>query len=92
MRRDEPDLPYSKSRPVSYDHSYDRNLTFHAGRYFRNEASIRIPKHTVTPDERATMDAHRVAEAEARQAHADAALARAVELGAALKVLAGKDD
>ena len=93
MRREEPDLPYSNSRRVSHDHSADDgNVTYHMGRAFRNESSIRIPKDRVTPDERATMQAHRLAACEARQARADSNLACAVELGAALKVLAGKDD
>lgn len=70
----------------------DRNVTYHMGRAFRDESSIPVPVDRVTPDERATMRAHALAAREARQADMDANLARAVELGAALKVLAGEDD
>ncbi|MDJ1007698.1 MAG: hypothetical protein QNJ13_07700 [Paracoccaceae bacterium] len=69
----------------------DQPVTWHQGRAFLNESSISIPKDKLTQDERATMDANRLAEAEGRQARADANLAAALRLGAALRVLKGED-
>lgn len=84
-------VPAAPRSAPTEDHD-PRDVTYHMGRAYLNESSNHVRKDMLTPDERATMQAHRLAEAKTRQADNHANLARAVELGAALKVLAGKDD
>ena len=77
-------------RRVRNDHDESRNLTFHAGRLFRNESSIRDPDYSVKPDDLKAMQERNAVETAARQARQTANLAHALELGAALKVLRGE--
>jgi hypothetical protein len=96
MRRDEPELPYTRRawgdeprRPRAPES--DPAVTFIDGRGFRRESSIIVPDFTVTQDEQRVLG-QRAQEAAARRlADKDANLAAAVRLGAALKVLKGED-
>ena len=97
MRRTPSELPYTgrswvdePQRVQTYDHDNYRNLTFHAGRYFRDESTIRDPDYSVKADDLRAMRERSAEEAEDRQARKDANFARALELGAALKVLRGE--
>jgi hypothetical protein len=74
-----------------YDPAHDRNLTFHEGRFFRDERTIRDPDNTVTQAEQRELGQRAREAAEARLAEKDANLAAAVRLGAALKVLRGEE-
>lgn len=95
MRREPTELPFTgrsltdEPRRARNDHGESRNLTFHAGRFFRNESSIRDPDYSVKPDDLKAMRKRNAEETEARQARSSANFARALELGAALKVLRG---
>ncbi|MBV7409638.1 hypothetical protein [Maritimibacter sp. DP1N21-5] len=97
MRRTPSELPYTgrswvdePQRVQTYDHDNYRNLTFHAGRYFRDESTIRDPDYSAKADDLKAIRERSAEEAEDRQARKDANFARALELGAALKVLRGE--
>ncbi len=68
----------------------DRRVTYHMGRAYLDESSIRDPNKTITPDEQKALRQHQLDEAQDRQAYADANLAAALRLGEALKARKGE--
>lgn len=95
MRRDEPELPYTRRarrdeprRPRAPES--DPAVTFIDGRGFRRETSRHDPDNTIRPDEQKVLAQRAREAAERRLADIEANLAAAVRVGAALKVLKGE--
>lgn len=88
MRRDPPELPFTgRAQRHAQVPEEDRRVTYHMGRAYLNESSIRDPDHSVQPaDMRALREQHEGAGRD-RQARKDANFARSLELGAALREL-----
>lgn len=94
MRRPLNELPFSARTPrQSRMPEDDRGVTFAHGRHWRDERVVARddPDYSATVEDQRVLRLRQLEAADARQAHADANLARAVELGAALKVLKGED-
>ena len=92
MRRDAPELPYT--RRAWYDDPTlrrarvpDPAVTFIDGRGFRRESSIRDPDNVITSQEQRVLAQRAEDAARERKAEADRRFRRALELGAALRVL-----
>lgn len=98
MRREPYELPFTgrssddptKRRAQVPDE--DRRVTYHMGRAYLDESSIRDPDNTITPDEQKVLRQHQLEAAQDRQAHAAANFAAALRLGEALKVLKSEPD
>ncbi len=73
----------------SHNHD-DQHVTYHMGRAYRNESSIRDPNYTITSEEQKVLRQRQLEAAAERKAYADANLAVALRLGEALKVLKGE--
>lgn len=92
MRREEPDLPYTRR---AWDDEPRRRriappdpaVTTIDGRGFRRESSIIDPDTRITTDDRASVAQRSAEAAEARLAGMDRRLLGAVRLGAALSAL-----
>lgn len=76
-----------------YNHNGNerREVSYSSGRAFLRETARHEPDNTITPDEQKVLHQHQLADAETRQARSSANFARALELGAALKVLRGEE-
>ena len=93
MRRTASKLPFSGSstrRPYAPEPDEDREVSYSGGRAFLRETSRHDPDYTITSKEQSVLRQRRLEAVEDRQARKDANLARAVELGAALKILRGE--
>lgn len=91
MRRDQSEIPFSGRAPRQAVVPDDRHVTYHMGRAYLNESSIRDPDHSVKPDNLKAIREHSAEEAENRQAYKDANFAAALNLGEALRVLKGDE-
>lgn len=92
MRRDLPELPFTgRAQRRAQVPDPDRQVTYVNGRAFLRETTRHDPDYAVTVEDRRVTDQRRLEEVEARQARATANLARALELGAALKMLKGDE-
>lgn len=95
MRRPPSDLPFT-GRARDHDTAQrrmpedDRQVTYYMGRAYLDEASIRDPDNTITPDEQKVLRQHQLEATQDRQAHADANFAAVLRLGAALRELKGE--
>lgn len=90
MRRDLPELPFTgRAQRHAQVPDPDRRVTYHMGRAYLNESSIRDPDNTITASEQKVLRQHRLEAAQARQARATANLALAVRVGEALREIKG---
>ena len=96
MRREPNELPFtgrSWNAPAQRRAQVpeeDRFVTYHMGRAYLNESSIRDPDHSVQPADMCALREQHEGAGQDRQARKDANLAAALRLGEALKVLKGE--